>query len=108
MGNRSWCRGMMAGIRPRFGATRAQKRWPIPPISVEWSPTRGLEPRVASGGHQMGEADHMIRFVLAIPLAVALMLLAATSSSATSIFTQTIHNDTETFIAATPCVEGLE
>ena len=49
----------------------------------------------------------MIRFVLAIPLAVALMLLAATSSSATSIFTQTIHNDTETFIAATPCVEGL-
>ena len=49
----------------------------------------------------------MIRFVLAITLTVALVLLAATPSTATTTVTQTMQNVTQTFVAPTPCTEGL-
>jgi hypothetical protein len=49
----------------------------------------------------------MIRFVLAVPLALALVLLAGTSSTATTTTTQTFKNVTETFVAGAPCSNGL-
>jgi hypothetical protein len=49
----------------------------------------------------------MIRFVLAIPLTVALVLLAATPSTATTTTTQTFKDVTMTFVAPTPCTAGL-
>ena len=49
----------------------------------------------------------MIRFVLTIPLTVALVLFAATPGTATTTTTQTFKDVTMTFVAPTPCVEGL-